>query len=614
MKKKLNKSLSLDEIFAFINVLKIISKTLKFRSWLKTYHKIKNDEEFFEGYKFFLITSLRSFITSIINDSTLELEEDYTFFRAAHFANLLLEDVPNTCEKAIFIKNIWNLSRGMRKSRNWVELQSNLKNLKKIFTKFDKLYGGAVSVRASLNKKEALKIATEFSTTMNLSDIGNSGYPYGYFSPLLKHSITEDYLKRSMKGYLYSLEYVWLKLIGYKKFKKSCVKDLHSIPDWRELHTFYSKIREEIIWPMEKNLKLDLATTPLLAIKKMDKSIIKDLLSTKNTKVPNYFGVAKKAIEDPRHLSKKDKELIKKWLDYHLLWYDINVLDTHGLDVFNGIPAFISTLIGLVELNKYYNKGRGKVLIRIFKHPVRDIKGFDYSYALCIPVFGYFLDASGWLVFFNCATDYSGTGDSMRRRADIFIEKYKKDNLVEVEEVEVNKDIFKEYLAQKNILISNETIRLEIFEIQKEVTDFKGKFFEYVFYKWLSESERCKKYDEIKCDLQLNGEQIDCIGKKDDKIDVFDCKINLHNIDEAIKQVKRKANIVKKEFGQGITDVKPRIVVYFPLEDFKKSIQEKSEKHGVIIEDNFREEILKNRIFEGSRKIIQRFLEYEPNY
>lgn len=61
-----------------------------------------------------------------------------------------------------------------------------------------------------------------------------------------------------------------------------------------------------------------------------------------------------------------------------------------------------------------------------FKHPVTGVPGCDYSYGIRNQAFGSFgfTDYSGWLIFFDCATDYSGFGASLHGQAEVFIEKF----------------------------------------------------------------------------------------------------------------------------------------------------------------------------------------------
>lgn len=651
------------DYFAFINILKIISKTSCFKEWLKTHHEIENDELIFEGYKFFLLTSLNCLIDSIIFDNSLELEEDYIFYRA-RFVGIPVEEIPNTCEKIIFIKNIWSFNRQIRKSSNWMEIQNNLKHLDRLFVVFDNLYKTFKTPTKNIPKKEALIILTQFYTYIFLNDTSR-GYPLGsILSPITELTKNEDYLKKAFKGYLYSLQYIWFNLLG-ENFKNSCVKNLHKaseiypidaklkdfnlprtgdnikeinkvpeksmmkisskltnfskkmfkqlngvddrelkLKEWFALDNFFSKIQNEIIEPIENDLKVDLGNEPLLVLpNQIDKSIFKQFLSKGNLKEPEY-------------LKKNDKKSRKKRLDCQMLWYPVNILDSQQFVMFNGVPAFISTLIGSVQLHKYYENDE-KVLIRVFKHPVAKEK-FDYSFGLFIELSSWIADYSGWLIFFKCATDYSGFGGSALAEAKSFIDKYVKDGVAEVKEIIVDKNLFKEYLTEKSISTAFDKIiqltpfgkneKLSISELQEKTENFmgdaKGKFFEYVFYKWITENG---KYKDTKCDFYLKGEQIDCMATEENEINVFECKLDLHfdNLDGTIKQIKNKHKVLKDKYK---CLVKPHVVIFNAISSERRT---KFENSGIKVLDEFKNVIIKDRIFNNSRKEILSILNFE---
>jgi len=119
--------------------------------------------------------------------------------------------------------------------------------------------------------------------------------------------------------------------------------------------------------------------------------------------------------------------------------------------IFNGVPAFVSTLIGSVELSRTF-QSEEKVLVLRFKHPEWDSE-YRYSYGILIPSFGStgITDYSGWLVFFDCATDFSGFGGSLHQDAETFIGRYLERGEIEVKEEVADIEMFKRYLAEKNV-------------------------------------------------------------------------------------------------------------------------------------------------------------------
>ncbi|MGB7533932.1 MAG: hypothetical protein WA977_13320 [Halobacteriota archaeon] len=677
---------SINLIFSSINILEISSNVDEFRRWLKGYHKIEDDSQIFDGYKFFLDTCIRGFVDSIILDTSLDLDEDFTFFRA-RFVGTKIEDIPNTCEKTIFIKNVWNLTKTIRKAQGWEEITVALSGANLLSHIFDVIFEHVISSIRELNKEEALKIATIFYTHVFLNDT-KRGVPHVYLlNPILKSSASSEYLEKVYIGYAHALQYLWFVLLGKEKFENSPLKDLHNaheiyskdaeeqiesqigipvsveeikkelvtekkekinlakltehegeillveelssedhkklgaektrltkLKNWFALDMFFGKIQEGIIVPLERQLGIDPMFNPLLTITdRFNKSLVNEFLKREGLGAPKYLKAT------------NDKKLKKKKLDYLFLWYGVNVLDTQRLTEFNGVPAFISTLIGNVELSRIFRSGEKVCVLRFkhprFKHPVTGVQGYDYSYGILNQAFGSFglTDYSGWLIFFDCATDYSGFGGSLRRHAEAFIEKFLEDEKIEIKEDIVNKGIFKEYLAEKSTSSVFDKIKhmtpygvyteLSISEIQRKTEDFigntKGKFFEYLFYNWLTE-EKGDKYKDIKCDVSENKEQIDVRAETENEIHMFECKVNLHRdeITKTIDQIKRKVKAVQR-YGKKTT---PWLVVFSQIPSAYKG---KFENAGIQIFESF-EERVKNweKLSGGERKKIFEMLNF----
>ena len=676
--KKLERSV--DRIFSFINILKITSNASAFRKWLNEYHKINDDNKIFEGYRFFIDVCIRGFINSIIYDDSIDLDEDFTFFRA-RFVGVDIDDIPNTCNKIIFIKNIWKLTKNIRKSKNWEEISVSIKDVEILFSVFDLIYKRNVSPIKDLNKKDALKFATIFNTNIFLNDT-SKGLPHAYLlAPILKSSAKEESLENAYAGYTYVLQYLWFVLLGKNKFRKSSLmkldkahdiysedaekqieleagvpiseeeikkefmennknkikyeqitedesaswieveelsdKDLIRLNDeknrlfklknWFALDMFFGIVQKEIIEPIEKQTE--------------KKSVLNGFLMRKgniNKKLLEKF-LATNGLKNPEYLVKTDNKYLKKKLDYFFLWYQANILDTQKLSVFNGVPAFTSTLIGCVHKNKYF-RNNDEIFILRFKHPVEGVQGFDISYGLLIEGFGGFVDYSGWLIFFDCATDYSGFGGSLYAEAEMFIKKFTDDKSLKTTEVIIDKKIFKEYLAEKSIASVFDEIKhqtplgiytdLSISEIKNKMNvfigDVKGKFFEYLFFVWLIE-ENQSKYEKITPDSLVNKEQIDVYAETEDRIDLFECKVNLHDdeMDTTIEQIKNKLKAMQPQNKEII----PHLVVYSPITDAHKKRFEDDEEIRVF--SDFKEKIQNWRKLSGnSRKTIFEILNF----
>ncbi|NAZ24524.1 MAG: hypothetical protein GU357_01985 [Thermofilum sp.] len=630
---------SIDRVLASLNILRIVTNSLALRTWLREYHGISNFDELLEGYKSFIITAFKFVLHAVATDYALGLKEDDVLFRVIYYVDVNLEDIPHNCEKTVFLKNIWNLSRGLRRAKSWDELDKTLRELRPLFEIFDFLYRKS-RVTCKISKKEALKGITLLYANRFFVDSSN-GFPRGLtLTPSTRSTITWQYLNQNFKGYAYTLEFLFFNLLDRDTFEQLKLKEMHnpskvfsrktkenpswkillpelleeesaSSAEWYALGNFYQVVKTKIIIPFEAKLGRALGLNPLfiLAPGSVDKSVFKSLLSKKN-------------LQNPQYIYKKDRESLMKKLDYHLLWYKVYVLDGSSA-IFSGVPAFISTLLGLVLLNKRYGSDV-KVKVRIFKHPRAPDENF-YSFAVLVPTFStFFADLSGWLVYYDCATDFSGFGGSLFMQAKIHIDALKSKDLVEVEEISVDKEIFKEYLKERSYASVFDTIVLkeEIFpgerarvsfsEIKRRLKEFlaryKGTIFEYIVYYWLNES---KHKGKVKLNTRVGKEEIDCIHEDEDVIEMYECKFTLHTdkIGETIDQIKRKVSALNKVYSNS-KRVVPILVVYnVGSSEHIKKIKEQG--INVIM---FRDIINQNRIFVRKREDLMKILDEDLGF
>lgn len=630
-----NNNLSADRILSFVNILKITSKTDEFQKWMNDYHHIEVNDELLEGYKFFMSVCIRGIINSVIYEDSLNLNEDFTFFRA-RFVGVGLEDLPNTCEKTVFIKNIWPLSRQVKKAKNWKELNNVIENINEIIFSFDHFFEKNVAETEPLNKDEFLKILTIIYTHIFLNDT-SEGIPHIYqLTPILKSDVKEQYMRKAYLGYVYTLQYLWFVLLGEKRFNDTSLKELHkahilysetvdnefqlpfelselesvlenqnfddeesanieTMNKWLALDYLFGKINEEVVSPMRGELKNDIIFHPLLNVKSnYDKKLFEALLQ-------------KEKISEPEYLKGNVKgNLLEKLLDYLFLWYNVDVLDSQELTLFNGLPSFISTLLGAVESSRIFAQG-DIVSVLKFKHPIEEIEGYDYSYAILVHVFSGMAisDHSGWLVFYDCASD-SGSSELLLDRAEYLINSFVEKSKVEIKTEVVDKDRFKEYLAKRTIFPDND--KLNLVETKKKVNNFvgeaKGKLFEYAFCNWLF-VRNFANGKNIKFDILVNGEQIDAYEEFENSIDLFECKVQVHidELDDTISQVKRKVESLKCLNKK----INSYLIVYSPV---NPRIKNKIQEADIIVRKDFKTDLF-DRLNSESKKKLSQVLEFE---
>ena len=319
-----------DETLAFLNILQILSDTEDFRNWLTTFHKMNNHDELLEGYKFSIMTCLLSFMNLIKTDDLFNLEQDEVCYRA-EFRGIKIELLPNSCEKIIFQKNIWRLGKKIRQTTKWANL-SVRESLLPILDLFLKIKTNHLRGARKFTTDESLNYLSQFYAYIFLIDT-QRGRPKGYYHPLFSIEKNPKYLDCVFKGYVFSLQYIWYKLLGRKKFLASCVKDLHRSQEvssqdkfrvtsgkvesedeyyefgldgkeqegeklrstvyakWNTIDQFFSKIREEIIRPLEKktNSMLNVNGVGLINVVNPNKTMLGTLLEKMNLERPHYM-------------------------------------------------------------------------------------------------------------------------------------------------------------------------------------------------------------------------------------------------------------------------------------------------------------------------------------
>lgn len=653
---------AIDGPSSFYYILLKASDVDGFLSWIRDYHHIDESSGLLSGYKFLLGSIFKCLMNGIHTNTSLELSEDEVYFRA-QFVGVPLRNTPNTCEKTVLLKRIWIHGKAVSKAQTWQQLQDAIAEAKSDLDIFRRLPQDHSRPAVSFDKEYVIQsLACDHVFTF-LNDTSHNIPLAELVFPSIEHTATKEYLFDAFPGYVYGLQYLWYSIIGSDEFGRTCVRELHLALDqeevkkhprpksnfeemlehgekfgffkakevneadvseeakdfiegakrdmvprserWGALDRFYRHIQREIVHPREVKLQVALGMSHILVLEGYHKDLLKDLIDSSR-------------VEEPEYLSKTDRDSKKKLLELEMLWYEVNVLDTQSLLVFNGVPAFASTLLGSVELAKAFRRGE-QVKVIVFKHPAWPEGKFDYSYALLIDAFGWggISDYSGWLVFFDCATDHSGFGGSLHSFANTAIELARKKGQVSLREVVVEKDLFREYLKEHSVSSVFDALIKEtpggtkdqgsITSIQTEVGSFvahaKGKLVEHLVHKWVGDSGR---FEKTGCDIQVNGEQIDCMGEIGRTTSFYECKLNVHQdtIDATIEQIIRKSNILTRENWK----VYAWLVVYGMIPaDTKVAF----EKKGISVLDNFRNIIVEQRCFDGTRKELLEILDWQ---
>ncbi len=601
-------------LIAALEINKVLSNISDFTNWIKIKYDI-NENEVFDGYKFMLNMSLRGICEQIKDSSkALNLEEDYTTFRSLFFLDMNINEIPNSSEKTILIKNVWMMRKLFTKSKNFIELQKGLFDLNTKLKPFYDLTTKVKLINCLMKQQDIIAYLSKAYISTYFNDNRN-GIPWIYtLTKQLSFNENDQNIKHVLQGYKYALEYIWFKLLEEREFETFKFDVIHKSESFIQIdRSIFKKAFDNVVDPIEKINKVSILK-PLLILQTFDKKVVKDFLSTSK-------------ITEPEYLTKTDEDSKFKYLDYKLLWYGINVSDTRKVEVFNGTFAFESILLGYKELKKR-NNNTSKIYVKIFKHPVTDIKNsFDYSFGILIEAIGAFSDASGWMIFFDCATDYSGSGGMQLLHTLKLIDELKKENknVLEIEDLIVDKKLFIKYIRERKVSSvfdyinksstsegikdngkqTNKSPR----EIEGVIGRAKGKVLELLAYLFYEKS----KYnnEEVIFNYPEDGECIDLIIKNEKIINFFECKIDFHDDDlrDLKKQIEKAIKLIEINFPK--KTMQANLLIYRPLPD-KRKIIIKNNIPRINIIDNFRKTINESRrnTFGGEVDAIIKILDF----
>jgi hypothetical protein len=107
------------DILGTAHLLDIALDTKSFEKWLTFHHGLNVTDNIFDGYMFGLRTLVRLLHQAIDFDFSLDLTEDFVLSRA-RFCGVPIAEVPNSCEKAILLRNSHKASRHLLGSSDFI--------------------------------------------------------------------------------------------------------------------------------------------------------------------------------------------------------------------------------------------------------------------------------------------------------------------------------------------------------------------------------------------------------------------------------------------------------------------------------------------------------------
>lgn len=518
------------DILGIVHLLDIALDTKSFEKWLTFHHGLNVTDNIFDGYMFGLRTLVRLLHQAIDFDFSLDLTEDFVLSRA-RFYGVPIAEVPNSCEKAILLRNIHKASRHLLGSKSWVQLESRAKEFSDaILIPLRRL---SSCTKLTLSKvtpdhETAVNFVSQWQIHLFLSDT-RRGYPHGYHQPMLPEKLTQERLTRVFEGYKLIIQHLWYRLLG-GEFANSVVAEIHKATNWREFDKYYRPIQYELVDPKENLTGLRGGFNTLLVAEAGAKSNISELLEPK-------------AKEQPLALQKE--------LQHKFLWYDIELIDASSI-IFNGVLTFVSLLNGAVVFRRRSGNTDPLLVMRV-KHPAGEPNKHDYSYGILLEARGGFgiTDYSGWLLFYDCCGDYSGFAGSQYAMAEQEIKRHKKRKTIEVHELTIPKDKLLDLMRDKllsttkNVMHAAEKTRTDLRLAENQLGAAKGLLLEILGIRHYYYNGNPSGTIKVEWSYERLEQEIDLLVKTGDSLIFVECKKpKIDNPVEQMEKLKEKSDIL----------------------------------------------------------------------
>ncbi len=139
-----------------------------------------------------------------------------------------LENFPNSCEKAVALKTIWNHAERIHSAETKEELILAIHRMQDVTEVFQKIID-----RSEVNSNESKELARKYvalSYVLRSLNDTRAGFPAGARSILLDRSVTQPGVE-DLQGYAYALEYIWFQRFSVNRNlkihqQKNCIKHL----------------------------------------------------------------------------------------------------------------------------------------------------------------------------------------------------------------------------------------------------------------------------------------------------------------------------------------------------------------------------------------------------
>jgi len=516
-----------------------------FEEWLTEYHIEVEKNKLFEGYKFAVTCCLNSFVDGLIYDNLLGFSSDLIFNRAIINA-IPIHQIENSCEKTILLKNIKPFLKNIHKAKTYVELKEKIIIFEdNISTIFNKIISNNINIS---NKEVGLNILSINFTYLYLMQIGNNGPIGNIITPLSTNWTKKENLNNYFKGYKYSIQFIWYLLLGKNTYEQTSLINLHKATSWRKYKYIETNTKNEFPFiNNEFNLEeQDCFDSYFYRIK--NEIIIQndydDIIKFpfENYNKEDLFSSLFSSVLYKPNFSLKEK------IQYELLWYPIEIINSENSQIHSGVPAFNVMLSGTIELFNPSESEFERIYVIKFTHPhINNKSKNEYSFGVLIDtksVANFY--SSGWIIYQNLIGDYSGGARMELKSIEKLINKYKE--YIILKEMTISLDLFK--TITKEYQTKYERNQIETQEKNNNLTSklqvARGYILELFAYSIFCNNEYYKDNFDIKInvDNKTNEKDIILVNKKNQNIKIIECKYNpkTQTVKDLSEQLNKKLN------------------------------------------------------------------------
>lgn len=371
------------------------------------------------GYRLAIEALVRVLEGSIEDSSGLHLSED-EYFRRANFAGIRLARVPPTCEKTVLLKNVERFVRPVVAATSFVELAKRARSLRRnVVTPLLRLKTisevGKQASPHSLDK--VVRYNALFLLHIHLNDV-ERGFPKGLLRGIEGGPRRQQSGRSVIAAYAVALKFLWSRL-DIEGRSRQAFEGIEQSADWRDVDQIFDRLRP-VADDLEGEIGAKFGWDSLVFVREDPRPILRRLLVRRRDHEPQDTAVER--------------------VERSFLWYPVQLVGSANL-IFNGVPAFVTSLEGAVSVRRNANASNPVRVIRI-RHPLGRSDHADFSYAVLLEASGTLSDYSGWLLFYNCCGNYSGFGGSQHALAEATISRHESSKEIEVVELVLGKDAF----------------------------------------------------------------------------------------------------------------------------------------------------------------------------